>query len=783
MQNIYATSIFINSVINNSEFFILNSTFYAIHSSESGGCIHLRNVQTCTMKNTLFERCTSELHGGAVMLNKTQKISIDSCSFKDCSSSFGGAISFILDPIINTNIRITNSSEFVNNSASVGSAMFLSVYEPKIITEIETFNIFANQTIINRSLNIINVENNLFITQTIFIALLPSFKQNFNDLHWKTTYQWNNTNVEILNDFEPFTTQIDNATYITPFLIPLKLQDRSTWKISNEMNWMVKLDFVDFWNSLLNPTNLSFNCFLFAYQNAKQHDINIQTQNSLSMELTAAVFENNYANILSTLYFNVPSYQYTNISIHNVNFIRNIAASFTSVVIDVYGNNEINTYVGTSHISCDECNFESNVAYSSGTCFAMFGVGSSSSTLSCNDCVFSSNFANTMAAVAYIKNSTFILNKSQIKENNSSLGSNILIDGSKFLLYHSIFAGNVAMRGGGSAITINNIHQLIMNEFNLIDIDNFITDLVDIDNCTFLNHFGNGSGTISIPITDSTFLPTMTSVSNRRGLQQNNTGNSTDTPLIVETYDTHSCTDLQLEILIDPDVHFEDVSWSIKLNDVTVNESSMYACIIGIVPDIGCITFTIYDTFGDGLNYGEGNYIIKWKSEWWESQSLGNYGESESLTVCPGINQKTEYLTIFVALSDEQSLSFLEFLEDELIPLLDWSINYKVVVDIKKQSESGTDNETCVDCSYGYCLCDALSNVTMDNVIAALCYSSVPSFRSIYNFTWEDIWSDEMQFDSYCAADVQSLLDENYRNLSMFDSYNTPSFYIGAQST
>ena len=50
-----------------------------------------------------------------------------------------------------------------------------------------------------------------------------------------------------------------------------------------------------------------------------------------------------------------------------------------------------------------------------------------------------------------------------------------------------------------------------------------------------------------------------------------------------------------------------------------------------------------------------------------ESPSLGNYGQSESLTICPSDYVQTEIITVFAQFDNSASKQLLEFLEDELI--------------------------------------------------------------------------------------------------------------------
>eukprot|EP01084_Bolivina_argentea_P245663 411232_1 len=102
----------------------------------------------------------------------------------------------------------------------------------------------------------------------------------------------------------------------------------------------------------------------------------------------------------------------------------------------------------------------------------------------------------------YIRDGSLALIGSQVLDNASPIGGNIFVDNSILSLRDSIFDLNTAVKGGGSAVSIHNIHKLIINKLDTERYD----DLVSIDNCSFTNNEADTAGAIYIPIIDDTII-------------------------------------------------------------------------------------------------------------------------------------------------------------------------------------------------------------------------------------------------------------------------------------
>ena len=140
---------------------------------------------------------------------------------------------------------------------------------------------------------------------------------------------------------------------------------------------------------------------------------------------------------------------------------------------------------------------------------------------------------------------------------------------------------------------------------------------------------------------------------------------------------------------------------------------------------------TVEDDFGDGLTYGYGSYTVSWRDGTWQSFALGNYATGESLKVCPYSmpDDAVTSLVVFVEIGSNESLHFLEYLDTELLPLFEHTVDYEVVV-TNIYEANGSDNSA--DCYDGYCLNNTYgAEVTIENALAALCFT-----------TWQNWWSE-----------------------------------------
>ena len=114
---------------------------------------------------------------------------------------------------------------------------------------------------------------------------------------------------------------------------------------------------------------------------------------------------------------------------------------------------------------------------------------------------------------------------------------------------------------------------------------------------------------------------------------QNNTATS-----VFTREDLEQCT-----VVIEPDYFASETTWSLTAengdfvmgggpydNDDQIDIYSRSICL-----NDGCYAFTVFDAFGDGLNYGGGYQVLNNNGDIWAS-GIGNFGESVTHLICVG---------------------------------------------------------------------------------------------------------------------------------------------------
>eukprot|EP01083_Nonionella_stella_P095933 269451_1 len=158
-------------------------------------------------------------------------------------------------------------------------------------------------------------------------------------------------------------------------------------------------------------------------------------------------------------------------------------------------------------------------------------------------------------------------------------------------LRDSILDLNTTMNGGGSTVSIHNVHKLIIYD-----------DSVSIDN--------NEAGAIYIPIIDDTIITRSVvaeTITKRRRLL----ATVSDLPPVmdsvsIDTINSGPCDGLQIVINAD----FQ--SYLIQFDDNGNVNNALHIHAL-----YGCIAVTMLDSFGDGLSYGDGTYWVSWKDQFW----------------------------------------------------------------------------------------------------------------------------------------------------------------------
>eukprot|EP01084_Bolivina_argentea_P082500 149380_1 len=494
MKNIIGRGVFINAsyaFIN-----VKNSYFSDIYSSDSGGCMRLHTEKICIIENTFMYLCETYLNGGAVLFDGVPEVSIDSCSFKQCSGAFGGAVVFIPHPLLDTYIDITNS-EFTENYANIGSAMLLSQNKPYIVMQPEYVNVMKNQSVVHLQFdpsNIVTTESSLFV------GIVPKNKLG---MGWADEYQWNNDEIQLLNELNESNAEIDNSQYRSSLFIPLKLQNNDIWNVSNinGQYWTIKLNFSNFWYSLRNPYNLYFDIILFTFAPHNTPNNHVYRNTSFSMDIYQSVFEENRASLHSAIYLSADFHLTFNVSMYHVNLLSNLAGNLASFTVEVNNNNSSSCIYDeySKHVQIVNFVCQDTLSYTSGGCLNILG----NVILTCYNCSISDNRIWNRGAAIYINGGYLRLFASHILRNWSVYGGgNVYVDNTMVDIYACLFVENMAYKYGPSGIFINNIHKLIINNVN-----NSCSNLININYCAFAHHYGHFAlGSIYIHITSHTVV-------------------------------------------------------------------------------------------------------------------------------------------------------------------------------------------------------------------------------------------------------------------------------------
>eukprot|EP01084_Bolivina_argentea_P281304 481275_1 len=797
-------------------------------TAKQGGAIYIGCAMNTTINGCLFQSTSSLTHGGAVLVNKLQNIYIQSTVFDSCSAAFGGGgLAYIMNSTYNSHIEIGDNTQFVNNNAIMGGALFSSQHQLSVITQTKQINITSNITE-SVDIELETFVDNTFETQYIFIVLSPLNEKTVKALSWNSDFQWNDSTVihienEQINIADPI---VDDSRFISPLFIPIKTD--SKWIVQHEKDWTIQLNFMPFWDSLLHETDitqLQFEIFLLSYP-FLIGETEQNVDKSLLLRLKDGVsFTNNFASALgAAIYLNDDVYSHFIVYMAGVTFTDNIASGLSSFAISSYVSDQsVNV---SKQIQAEDVTFTNNTAYTSSACLSVIGT-----KLTCDKCQFVDNKVGTFGAALYVKDGEIHLSEnSKILNNESPLGGNLLCFKSKLFISDSEFIGNKASYGNGAGISIYNLNELIAQEMydvqytadnNNNDIISKFTidELISIKNTTFEHQISKNDGAAiyifmddnsdellrrrALNMWDKNNYYDQYYGAHRRLLQATllNASNYTNNTIPVftttayETTEIYSTTQVDDCILvsIDPDFHIEDISWSLTFvssqnppYSETVKSSLETNCVpIPTSQPIDCVVFSIDDKGNDGLNYGEGHYYIEWNDSAWDSLSFGNYFNSENIKICNHDIYKQITLDIYVSISDIISSIFLQFLDETIIPLVDNSLSYNIIfTDVETET-----NATCSDnnhCISGYCACTA-ENDTISNILLALCYSSNITLKEMYNIEWQQFFEDDIDVNvsehlaTICNNRAISLFSKNidFININNISSYSIPIFSIG----
>ncbi|ETO13973.1 adhesin-like protein, partial [Reticulomyxa filosa] len=335
----------------------------------------------------------------------------------------------------------------------------------------------------------------------------------------------------------------------------------------------------------------------------------------------------------------------------------------------------------------------------------------------------------------------------------TQLSGNMWAEHSTVAMDNCTFLNNKAVNGNGGCMYITRVADMIFEKNGNISSD----DVLHLQNSKFINNqCGLGGGclyistdfdTIDVNVTDTsaftkqTFSPTFSPTSPPTSPP---TFSPTSPPSIssrrlVETIDGEPC---NIQLLITGDTfHTGDISWKLTGNNGT-SHTGNYANSTCISTNETCLQFTIKDSFGDGLGYGDGTWSIVWNNHTFISPSHGDYGPSETIEICNPKSWKNVYksITMGATIHDSSGSNLLLDMKNQLFKLMD----NRLVVDITFSNVFSmypkTNNTECIR-SGRYCYPERLGGSDiLKHMLAVLCLWADPSLSSTLN--WQYFWND-----------------------------------------
>eukprot|EP01084_Bolivina_argentea_P064147 117027_1 len=501
---------------------------------------------------------------------------------------------------------------------------------------------------------------------------IESINQTKKLLKWNEWYEWTSNDVIISNEkstaelIESKVVQLNG--YSSPLIITLSttLSDKY-FTVSNYLTWNVFLNCTTLWNSLQHNTNinnaatLEFDFYLFSFPKQYAYLPQQHLKHIIVTIYNTTIHDNEAVAVASALQFATSMDIKANATI----ILNNVKISSNTQIGQSVAVSNSQDDFGVMFI-CNNCKFLNNKAYASAASLMVSNI-----VIHCNECVFDSNVCQSSGSAIWMRHSQLYLNNSVVKNNINPLGGALFVRHSFLFFYSCNFSNNSAERGSGAAVLIIQMQHLLTELIiskNKYSIDS-LPMIIDIQNTIFDQNvaFTNG-GAISIILVPA-IRPTarMVSAQRRRNL------------LALDDNLTFSC--IILKII--PDFHKEDIYWSLKFDNNTIYNGTVDSSINNCIPmptSDKCFEFTIYDNFGDGINYGKGSYFLNWTSYQWRSLSEGDYGKIEQMRLCDPLEYDSiQKITVFVERNNNESEMFLRLLDEYIIPLMYQTLSYDII--------------------------------------------------------------------------------------------------------
>ncbi|ETO14998.1 adhesin-like protein [Reticulomyxa filosa] len=635
--------------------------------------------------------------------------------------------------------------------------------------------------------------SNLTLGANVNISRAMLAIQALDDLSWKKVHSWTPSDVELLNKQSSV---LGNANNITSFPMVVFIQnpdpDKAYISLQNGMQLTLYVNGSRWLDSMQNTThNVTIVYDMIGFVT---NEGNAQSNNSMAVvvDMSDCLFVKNTADAVGGAVFLDDPYKVISLSSHDRMIYQQNSASvggaFAHLAYYLQQKTKRSDPLNLDNVEdfMADCNFTDNAAVTGGA------IAMQQANLTIVNSHFDQDQSSSAGGAFYGASGHIKINHNSMKDCMSD------VDGGGGYFQYAIvditsskFLRNRAEKGSGGAVYWSRWVDLILKG-QYLHTDSSQSNLAgSIDDCSFqFNHALISGGAVFLD-TDYLWGILGTVQSRLAYYMSNDESNSIDnsydysiqhrsgfrhlldtSTIIDETLTTSaenifttedifttsteipttsteeiSTTSTEghpLQLFIPTFSHLSDVNWTLKGNTLNINSADYPPSKwnnTGCIDDKNesCLTFSIYDSFGDGLNYGQTSWKIDWKGQVFKSQSSGTYLFNETLTFCqPSLYiGTTRTVTLALSIVDSNSFNFLSAFQYKLIPAFDYRLNSTLI--FSNINPGVTNNELCIK-SGQYCSKDGTAAIYASLAVQCIWYLVGLKKIDFNSSDWETFW-------------------------------------------
>ncbi|ETO25927.1 hypothetical protein RFI_11210 [Reticulomyxa filosa] len=685
-------------------------------ASDYGGGAYVGCVKNVIFQDTTFEGNTAQVGAGMFIAN-VDDINVQQATWTNNTASIsGGALGLGVTNLPNITQAWFNNQFFDNNNAMFGPVSYISTHKRISLLHSSTPQpLTINMTSVHYTFQV-EIDNDYSNIKRLYIVLSSSVQFKFKEI-----YSWQNNQLRLLNSSSQPVATISQFDLGYPHVIVMDTKPGVTFTDGQSLSLNLQgadlIDFLDLSN--VRQFNISFKLFgvVFGSSNTDQTIASINFNNitavrNIGYGMGGSFMDNNFG--------------HTTISINNSIFNQNYASgstvgTFWSCGLDM---------TRKANIKIERTRIVNNTAG-----LAISGISSKCAYVSMKDVTFDYNKCNGYAVNGHFQYSRVDMQDVVISNSVALLSGGIWIEYSSCNMDGCTFNNNTATTGYGACMYITRSASLVIDG-NAVSSD----PVLNLKNSKFVSNKCKGSGGCIYINTDyeigllnntimaQTFAPTPSPVASAVAQRR-------------RTMIAQNESDCDIKLIIHSDtMHSGDISWQISGNSGTFLKGA-YKNSTCFSTNESCLTFTMNDAYGDGLNYGEGTWSIQWTTYTFVSPSLGNYGPSETVKICRPdlwINTKATIL-IGSSIESTSGLTLLSNMKKQLFGFLANRLVVNLAFENLFTKYPENSNTECIRAGR-YCYPEEKGgNSTIKHILAILCLWSDPSLSSTLD--WKYFWN------------------------------------------